>query len=140
MIRLLFPSLTNGRASVSYELGVAILLAWVGQIVHEIKDIQLRYPPNYWIWRFIDDLDLEKVIPWYALTASLLICLGLLRVACGCSRGHVLRATGLLMGASLFLFISVGHLSVTFYSVSGAPYLFLAWRFLELALFYVRRT
>jgi hypothetical protein len=43
------------------------------------------------------------------------------------------------MGAVLFAFISIGHLSVTFYSVAGAPYLSLAWRFLELALFYVRK-
>ncbi len=67
------------------------------------------------------------------------ILVGILRRLCGCSTGVTFRAIGLIMGAALFAFIAAGHLSVAFYSIAGAPYLFLAWRFLELGLFYVRK-
>ena len=139
MIKLLFPSLSKGTAPLIYELGVAILMVWVGESLHRIQDVRGRYPASYWVWQFIDDYDLEKLIPWYAVLSAVLICVGLLRRACGCSSGVVLRATGLVMAAFLFAFIAIGHLSVAFYSIAGGPYLFLAWRFLELALFYVRK-
>lgn len=109
MKRLLFPSLSDGAAPVSYELGVALLLAWVGHILHGVSDVATRYPSSYWIWQFIDDNDLEKIIPWYALAGSFCICLGLMRVACGCSRGHYLRASGLIIGSSVFAIVAFGH-------------------------------
>lgn len=139
MKRLIFPSLHNGAFPISYELGVAMLLAWVGMSLHYVGEIAGRYPSNYWIWKLIDEHDWEHIIPWYAVTAATLICLGLLRVVCGCSDGRIMRAAGLMMGAALFAFIALGHLTITFYSVAGAPYLFLAWRFLELSIFYVRK-
>lgn len=140
MMRLLFPSMSNGHAPLSYELGVAILLAWVGESLYRIESVISRYPADFWLWRVIDYYDIEKIMPWYCLTAAGMICLGILRRICGCSSGRVLRAIGLLMAAALFLLVAVGHLSVTFYSIGGAPYLFLAWRFLELAIFYVRKA
>lgn len=139
MFKLFFPSLAQGRSSTSYELGVAILLLWVGETLHRAGDIASRYPKHYWIWSLIDTSELDQIIPWYCVVAATLICAGLLRLACGCSKGHLLRAAGLILASILFLFIAVGHISVTFYTVGGAPYLFLAWRFLELAAFYARR-
>ena len=139
MMRLLFPSLSKGAAPLSYELGVAILMVWVGESLHRVSEVKQRYPANYWLWEFIDYYDIEYLIPWYAVLSAVLICTGLLRRACGCSSGVVMRCTGLIMAALLFAFIAIGHLSVAFYSIAGGPYLFLAWRFLELALFYVRK-
>ncbi len=138
-MRLIFPSLSKGSAPISYELGVAILMIWVGESLHRVSEVKTRYPGNYWLWDFIDRHDLEHFIPWYAVLSAVLITGGLMRRVCGCSSGVVLRAIGLIMAASLFAFIAVGHLSVAFYSIAGGPYLFLAWRFLELALFYVRK-
>ena len=140
MMRLLFPSLSKGSAPLSYELGVAILMVWVGESLHRVSEVKTRYPSNYWVWDFIDRYDIEYLIPWYAVASAALIATGLLWRLCGCSSGVVLRSVGLVMAAFLFAFIAVGHLSVTFYSIAGGPYLFLAWRFLELAVFYVRKT
>jgi hypothetical protein len=123
-----------------YEIAVAILLAWVGESIHRVESVMMRYPPDHWLWRFIDDTDLEKIIPYYCLVAALLISFGLFRKMCGCSTGRASRAIGLIMGAVLFAFIALGHLSVTFYSIAGAPYLFLAWRFAVLAIVYVREA
>lgn len=123
-----------------YEIAVAILLAWVGETIHRVDAVAARYPFGHWLWRFIDETDLEKIIPYYCLTAALLICFGLFRKLCGCSSGRLSRAIGLIMGAILFAFIAFGHLSVAFYSIAGAPYLFLAWRFAILAIVYVRET
>lgn len=140
MLKLLFPALTNNRAPISYELGVAILLAWVGESIYRIKDVISRYPSNFWLWKFIDDNDIEVFFPWYCITAAILICIGLFQVAYGIGRGHIFRATGLFMGGLLFLLIAMGHLTITFYSIGGAPYLFLAWRFIELSLFYIHKS
>jgi len=139
MFKVLFPSLAHGRSSTSYELGVAILLLWVGETLHRAGDVATRYPSRYWIWTWLDKSEVDQLIPWYCLFASGMICAGLLRLACRWGNGHLLRAAGLGMASILFLFIAVGHISVTFYTVGGAPYLFLAWRFLELAAFYARR-
>jgi hypothetical protein len=140
MWRLSFPSLRGDQAPMPYEIAVAILLAWVGESIHRVDAVMARYPVGHWLWRFIDETDLERVIPYYCLAAAMLICFGLFRKMRGCSSGRASRAIGLTMGAVLFAFIAFGHLSVTFYSIAGAPYLFLAWRFAVLAIVYVREA
>ena len=140
MWKLSFPSFKDGNPPLPYEIAVAILLAWVGESIHRVDAVAARYPFGHWLWKFIDDHDLETIIPYYCLGAALLICFGLFRKMCGCSTGRTSRAIGMMMGAVLFAFIAIGHLSVTFYSIAGAPYLFLAWRFATLAIVYVRES
>lgn len=134
-----FPRMQLGtRAPLPYELGVALLIAWIGGSVYQIQGVRSRYPSDYWFWRFVDDLDLEKLAPWWCLAATFFICWGLFCHLLGQNSGKIQRAIGLGMGAIIFGFISVGHLSVTFWSIAGPIYAFVAWRLTVLAAVYVR--
>lgn len=122
-----------------FEIIISILLVWVGQSLYRIQGVISRYPSNFWLWKYIDDLDFEYLLPWYSLVAAFLICLGLFRVACGCGRGRALRSAGLAMGVALFIVISYGHISVTFWTIGGAAYFFIAWLTAILIFYVVRR-
>jgi hypothetical protein len=137
--QMAFPSMQLGtRAPIPYELGVALLIAWVGGSVYRIEGVRARYPSDYWFWRFVDDLDLEKLAPWWCLASCFFICWGLFCRLLGRNSGKIQRAIGLAMGGMIFGFIALGHLLVTFWSVAGPVYAFFAWRFLILASVYIR--
>lgn len=133
-----FPTFKDDRAPLPYELGMAVLIAWIGETVHRIEAVKSRYPNGFWLWDFIDVHDLEHVFPWVCVTSAMLIVLGVARYMAGCGNGKNLRVAGLAIAAAVFLFIAFGHLANSFYSVAGAPYLFLGWRTAVLASLYAR--
>jgi hypothetical protein len=138
MLNFAFPSLKDDRAPIPYELGMAVLIAWIGETVHRIEAVKGRYPPGFWLWDFIDGHDLEYFFPWVCVTSALLIVMGVARYMGGCGTGRNLRVAGLSIASVVFLFIALGHLANSFYSVAGAPYLFLGWRTAVLASLYAR--
>lgn len=110
----------------SVELLLALFVLWLGAIMHQSDAISIRYPKTYWIWQFVSDKNIDDIAPVYCAISAILIIIGLFMVAAQNGRAHILRGTGIFMAMILMLFIAIGHLSITFYSVGGASYLMLA--------------
>jgi len=131
-----FPHLVKGRASAPYEIGMAIMLVWVGLILREAHHVSGRYPKSYWIWRWVEEWNLDDAAPWICLIGAGIIVLALFIERAGYGIPWRLKSLGIGFGVVVFGFVAYGHLSINFLSVAGPAYLFLAWRCLVLAQLY----
>jgi len=115
-------------APVTWEMGLAGVVLWIGESIRHIGGLRARYPHDFWLWRVIDDADAETAVMATCAVAAVMVLVGLFMSWTGHGAGWRVRAAGLGAISAIFAFLAAAHLSVSVHSIAGVLFAFLGWR------------